>query len=297
LNFITIKNNLLKWIKLNRVYHSARKTKQFLCSLKKSADNKLSHSRKEMFKLAKSVYESKRPYYIQGRMDIDQLGSWHNPIFSDFTGGFYPKNTSTEIQSVSREIISLEKYDNVRRDMLILLLRTVIENKISGEFAELGVFKGQTAKLIHYYCPERNLYLFDTFSGFDKRDINQESKQIKLSESILAFQNTSSEAAIKHIEPINDNISIFKGYFPQSIPRELNNKQYAFVHLDADLYVPTIEGLKFFYPKVPKGGMIVCHDYNAWPGVRKAVDEFFHGKQEVAIPMPDKSGSALIIKI
>jgi O-methyltransferase len=251
----------------------------------------------KMVKLANSINDSKCPYYIQGRMDIDPLSPWHNSLFSNSTGGFYPKRKSTELKSGSRQIITLENHDNVRRDMLILLLRTIIENKISGEFAELGVFKGQTAKLIHYYCPDRNLYLFDTFSGFDKRDINQESSQIKDSESILAFLDTSAEAVIKNIQPINDNISIIKGYFPKSIPGDLNNKQYAFVHLDADLYLPTLEGLKFFYPKVTKGGIIICHDYNAWPGVRKAVDEFLHGKAEIAIPMPDKSGSAIITKL
>jgi O-methyltransferase len=69
------------------------------------------------------------------------------------------------------------------------------------------------------------------------------------------------------------------------------------VHLDADLYEPILEGLKFFYPRMPKHGMILVHDYNAWIGARKAVDDFFSDKPELVIPMPDKSGSALIVKI
>lgn len=35
---------------------------------------------------------------------------------------------------------------------------------------------------------------------------------------------------------------------------------------------------------------------NAWIGVRKAVDCFFKDKLELPVPMPDKSGSILIIK-
>jgi hypothetical protein len=43
-------------------------------------------------------------------------------------------------------------------------------------------------------------------------------------------------------------------------------------------------------------GIILVHDYNAWIGARKAVDDFFADKVELPVPMPDKSGSVLIIK-
>ena len=66
------------------------------------------------------------------------------------------------------------------------------------------------------------------------------------------------------------------------------------MHLDVDLYRPTHAGLELFYPLVSKGGFIVVHDYNAWPGARKATDDFLAGRPEVAVPMPDKSGSAVI---
>ena len=70
----------------------------------------------------------------------------------------------------------------------------------------------------------------------------------------------------------------------------------AFVHIDPDLYEPTKEGLILFYPLLSQGGIMLIHDYNAWPGARKAVDEFFLDKNEYVIPMPDKSGSAIIVK-
>ena len=65
-----------------------------------------------------------------------------------------------------RNIIDICSHDLVRRDMIVLLLRTIVENETKGEIAELGVYKGETAKLIHHYCPERMLNLFDTFEGF-----------------------------------------------------------------------------------------------------------------------------------
>ena len=59
--------------------------------------------------------------------------------------------------------------DTVRRDMLVLLLRDLIERRVPGDMAELGVYKGLTARLIHHYAPERTLHLYDTFQGFDPR--------------------------------------------------------------------------------------------------------------------------------
>ena len=78
--------------------------------------------------------------------------------------------------------------------------------------------------------------------------------------------------------------------------KKLEQTIFSFVHLDADLFEPTKNGLEFFYPRVSSEGIILIHDYNAWPGCRKAVDEFFFLKKESPIPMPDKSGSAIIVK-
>ena len=39
-----------------------------------------------------------------------------------------------------------------------------------GDFAELGVYKGNSAKIFHALAPDRKLYLFDTFEGFSERD-------------------------------------------------------------------------------------------------------------------------------
>jgi O-methyltransferase len=226
-------------------------------------------------------------------MDIDCLSFWHNPNFIKENGGFFP---NLICDSVQREIVETCTYDLVRRDLIVLLLRTLIQNKVDGEIVELGVYRGETTKIIHHYCPERVLNLFDTFNGFDKRDIIKEDTQIRNSESVKEFKDTTEEIVLKFISPKNDNVKIFKGYFPNTLDVSFQSKSLSFVHLDADLYEPTQKALNIFYPKLSKHGIILIHDYNAWPGVRKAVDEFLLDKKEIPIPMPDKSGSAIIVK-
>lgn len=230
-------------------------------------------------------------FFIQGQMDIHPKSRWYKPDFKKMTGGFGIINDTHK-----RKICNLEPWDVTRRDMLILLLRTIIENDIEGSFAELGVYKGLTAKLIHYYAPERNLFLFDTFKGFTAQGIESEKKQTGLIIPGNYFSDTNLVKVKRFIAPLNSNICFQQGYFPDSIPALLFNKKFSFVHLDADLYEPTFKGLHFFYERMTVDGIIVIHDYNSWSGARKATDEFFYDKIEIPIPMPDKCGSAIIVK-
>ena len=241
----------------------------------------------ERFRKSARLFQDKS-FFLQGQMDIHPKAHWPTEIVR-LTGGFFPG-----VARADRRIYSLDAHDNTRRDMLILLLRTLIERKVPGAFAELGVYKGLTARLIHHYAPERTLHLFDTFEGFTKQSNVAELGELGHTEKL--FSDTSLEKVQQFMGGNAATLRFHKGFFPESIPAGLDSEVFAFVHLDADLYDPTSSGLRFFYPRVPQGGILVIHDYNAWPGARRAVDEFFADKPELPIPMPDKSGSAVVIK-
>jgi O-methyltransferase len=230
-------------------------------------------------------------FFMQGQMDIHPNSRWFNEDLVQRTGGLFPKNSEH-----GRHIKSLEPWDNTRRDMIILLLRTIVEKEIEGDFVELGVYKGFTARLMHHYAPERVLHLFDTFEGFPDQSMQADKDKADNPITKKLFKDTSVEGVKKLIFPQNDNVHFYPGFFPDTIPEGFNEKRFSFVHLDADLYEPVLDGLKFFYDRMSPGGFILVHDYNAWIGARQAVDEFFKSKKEIPIPMPDKSGSALIQK-
>jgi O-methyltransferase len=225
-------------------------------------------------------------------MDIDSRSWWHNAEFVSASGGYLIPGDTT-----GRKVLPLEPWDTVRRDIIILLLRELVARKIPGELAELGVFRGYSARVIHHYVPERKLYLFDTFTGFDERDVQAERNATGRKAQLVSFSQTGVERALKNIAPQNGNVEVFPGYFPDSAPASLRDQRFAFVHLDADLYEPMLAGLRYFYDKISAGGYILAHDFNSWPGSRKAVQEFFQNKPEIPIPLPDKSGSVLIQKL
>ena len=282
----------MKLIKNSFYWNKLRSLKKKLLSLRKGPEELVLQRKQQFISSAEVVSKSKIPYFLQGRMDIDPFSYWHNPEFVKEYGGFLPKAKIND----KRNIVDTCSYDLVRRDMIVLLLRTITINKIKGEIAELGVYKGETAKLIHHYCPERTLNLFDTFEGFAEKDVSKENDQIRNSESVINFKDTSVDSIMHFIDPQNSNVKVFQGYFPETVDKKLEQTIFSFVHLDADLFEPTKNGLEFFYSRVSSGGIILIHDYNAWPGCRKAVDKFFCSKKEFPIPMPDKSGSSIIIK-
>jgi O-methyltransferase len=231
-------------------------------------------------------------FHLQSQMDIHPKSRHYNLRFIERTGGFYILN-----DTVRREIISFKTpWDLVRRDMLILILKDILVNQVKGDLVELGVYKGFTARLIHYYVPDRLLFLFDTYGGFDESDLAVEKS--RTGHSIHShFKSASVKDVIRYIKPKNDNVIAVEGIFPGSIPENFSEKIFSFIHIDMDLYEPVLAALNYFYARTSKGGYIVIHDYNTWSGAREAVDEFFRGKAESPVPLPDKNGSALIKKI
>lgn len=234
---------------------------------------------------------AKTSFRLEGQMDINPRSRWYDSTFIERFGGFQLPGEPR------REIVNLDAWDSVRRDMLVLLLRDIVERQVPGDIAELGVYKGHTAKLIHRYLPDRMLHLYDTFEGFDPEDVAHESEVSNRRPPRRLFSDTSVKAVLRYVNPRNGSVHIHKGIFPASVPESEHDIRYCFVHIDADLCAPIMAGLQHFYPRVEQGGYIVIHDFNAWPGARRAVTDFFKDRPEIPIPMPDKSGSALIQKI
>jgi hypothetical protein len=85
-----------------------------------------------------------------------------------------------------------------------------------------------------------------------------------------------------------------RGWIPECFVG-LEDRRFALVHVDVDLYEPTRAAFEFFYPRMSPGGVMVCDDYGfaSCPGARKALDEFFAGRPDVRIELP--SGQALIV--
>ena len=153
---------------------------------------------------------------------------------------------------ISEPLVKMERTyrDKVRFYNFWFQIERLKKENIEGAFAELGVYKGETAKMIHEMDTSRMLHLFDTFNGFSSTDLMDE---IKTDEKYRTsnFADTDLES-VKNVFNERDKIFFYKGYFPETTSGMKEDK-FALVHLDADLYKPTIAGLHYFYPKLSAG--------------------------------------------
>lgn len=188
-------------------------------------------------------------------------------------------------------------YSDARRMNLERAMREIYRNNIPGEIAEFGVYEGDFAVWINLCFPEKNFYLFDTFSGFDDRDIDDFEKS--LSGKRLFYGRFEGDANTREKIVLEkmcyDNVvHIKRGYFPDST-EGMKDIKYSFVHIDVDLYKPTKAGLEYFWPRMNPGGYIFCHDLQAptFPAARVAIKEFCEENGVSYVPMNDNRTGVL----
>lgn len=184
--------------------------------------------------------------------------------------------------------------DYIRLSTLELVSNQIESSNLSGAVAELGVYKGKFARYINQYFPNRKLYLFDTFKGFDEADIKTEQSN-NFSHGDQDFSNTSVKNVLA-IMPHPNQCIIKEGFFPETAKGL--EEVFAFVSIDTDLYDPIYNGLQYFYPRLVKGGYIFIHDFNndAYLGAKQAVIKFCSENNISFVPLPDSCGSAIITK-
>jgi O-methyltransferase len=195
---------------------------------------------------------------------------------------------------IRKRTIDNNYFDYIRLSTLELVSEEISRKKLIGEVAELGVYKGKFARHINQFFPNRKLFLFDTFTGFDKKDIENEKRKA-YSNAEQDFSNTSVDL-VKHIMPFPEKCIFKQGFFPDTTMGI--KEQFVFVSIDTDLYDPIYNGLVFFYPKLVNGGYIFVHDFNndGYKGARQAVERYCSENNINYLPLPDSCGTAIISK-
>ncbi len=163
---------------------------------------------------------------------------------------------------------------------------------VKGSIVECGVFRGgglmTWAKLSSILEPvnlTRRIYGFDTFGGFpsvsakDKKGLGRQVKSGDLyadtyEELRALIEIYDSDRFLGHV----DKVHLIKGDATKTIPRFIKHHQHLVVSLlflDFDLYAPTCAAIKYFSPRIPKGGIIAFDELDnpLWPGETVAMLE------------------------
>ncbi|MEM9546919.1 MAG: TylF/MycF/NovP-related O-methyltransferase [Bacteroidota bacterium] len=161
---------------------------------------------------------------------------------------------------------------------------------IDGDVAEVGTYKGGSAKLLSliFNDGKKDIHLFDTFQGMPAVDKSIDYFQQG------SFSDTSLVAVKEYLSEFS-NVNYHPGFFPQTaIP--VNSRKFCFVHIDVDILQSARDCCEFFFPRLSIGGIMIFDDYGyrKCPGAKKAVDEYFQNENVMPIYLP--TGQCVIIK-
>lgn len=186
--------------------------------------------------------------------------------------------------------------DQVRRftllseDRLGILYQLACQARnVPGDAVEIGVYKGGTALLMANALKSsaQQIHLFDTFCGMPVAESGVDLHRAG------DFSDTTAESVSNLLQDFN-NIHLYPGLFPDSLPPGWDEHRFSLVHIDVDIFSSTLACCQFFYPRLSPGGVMIMDDYGfpSCPGVRKAVDEYFNNYDQRPLYLP--TGQALI---
>lgn len=146
---------------------------------------------------------------------------------------------------------------------------------VPGAVAEIGTYRGGSAYFIASTFvavtgAEVPFHVFDTFEGHPEQAISEHDTFHKAGQ----FGGTSYDDVRAYLATCA-SIQIHRGDVVTSLPH-LGESKYRLVHIDTDLYRPTIACLEYFGPRLSPGGVFVLDDYASGkcPGVRTAAVEY-----------------------
>ena len=199
----------------------------------------------------------------------------------------YAQLTRAKAAERVREIVTGFANQTMGVDEAYLIRSAVLGTmKVPGDIAEVGVFRGGTAKVICEAKGTRQLHLFDTFEGLPEPG--------QIDAAFHKGQYASSLESVRTFLNGFSGVQFYKGYFPRT-GEPVKDMSFSFVHLDVDLYESTVGALEFFYPRMSPGAVLISHDYVEFPGVRTAFDGFFENKPEPVIEM--SGNQCLVVKL
>ena len=233
-------------------------------------------------------------WMVTGRKDLkyyamERLGNMfnHNFHFTEF-GQIWREDKKFEEYYTGFE---LNNYHSIDRKYTVDQFLKLTKN-VQGDTVECGSYKGATSYLICGFLKQCNQskthHIFDSFEGLSKP--GKEDTQYWHEGDL-----TVSEEICRNNLSAFDFVKYYKGWIPGRFP-EVKELKFSFVHIDVDLYQPTLDAITFFYERLNKKAILICDDYgfSTCPGAKNAMDNFFKDKPEMVIMLT--TGQSFVIK-
>jgi len=192
-----------------------------------------------------------------------------------------------------KEIVqSVRPYTLTGEERIAALMNAVgyvVQNKIRGDIAECGVWRGGSMMavalaLMYHGDSSRHLYLYDTFEGMSEPTRHDLSFKGLPAQTLLERDPVGTGIWCRSpIEDVRANLlstgypeerlHFIQGKVEETLPT-IRPDHLCLLRLDTDWYESTKHELIHLFPLLDPRGLLIIDDYGHWQGARKAVDEY-----------------------
>jgi len=178
---------------------------------------------------------------------------------------------------------------------------------LPGAIVECGIYKGVSFvrfagfRSLFEIPYSRKLIGFDTFGNFPQTNYKEDKKYRDNLVKVSGEQSISKEQLLEILKNkgVDKNMELVEGDAVKTVPKYLKENPHlkiSLLNLDTDIYEPAVVILKYFWPRIVKGGVLIADDYGVFPGETNAVDEYFKGKKVKVMKFPFAMTPCYIIK-
>lgn len=137
-------------------------------------------------------------------------------------------------------------------------------------FCEFGSYKGGSGEIIAKACPNRSLFLIDSYQGLpdpvEGKDFHHAHE----------FADVDYLGTVGYFKMLYPNVRVLKGYSPAVFDFFDDKTTYTFLHIDIDVFSSGQDAINFFWPRLLPGGFMLWDDYGftSCKGIKLLIDEF-----------------------
>jgi O-methyltransferase len=203
-----------------------------------------------------------------GRKNISLVRNYQADASERLSGKDWPPEAET--------MIGLKRLSNLRE-----CVRTVIEDRVSGDLIETGVWRGgacifMRGALLAYGDETRCVWVADSFQGLPKPNAEKYAADSgdthwtdndKLGVSLEQVRSNFARYGL-----LDERVKFLKGWFSETLPTA-PIEQISILRLDGDMYESTMDAIGSLYPKLSIGGFVIVDDYQI-PACRSAIHDY-----------------------
>ncbi len=176
---------------------------------------------------------------------------------------------------------------------LYLSMNYIIDNRLEGDLAECGVWRGGSSMMMALMLKQKGItdkkiYLYDTYEGMSApTEFDTTARGVKASTVMTGTSRSKSADSIWCYSPLDEvkgnlystgypkeNLFFVQGKVEDTLP-DIKPGKLCMLRLDTDFYESTKIELEQLYPLLIEKGILIIDDFGHWDGVKKAVREYF----------------------